>query len=366
MSKKDYYEVLGVHKNASESELKKAFRRLAVKYHPDKNRDDKASEEKFKEINEAYEVVSDPQKRATYDQFGHSMGGQGGGGFSDSGFGSGGFGDIFEDVFGDFFGGGGGRRSSGQRGSDLRYNMNISFEEAAFGKETTIKIPSAENCSHCNGSGGKTETCSRCKGSGQIRMQQGFFAVNRPCSHCSGRGRIIIDPCVKCRGKGRIEITKTLSVKIPAGIDSGMRLRVSGEGEPGVGGAPAGDLYVVIEVDEHPFFMREENELVCELPISFAQAALGDEIEAPTLNGKVRLKIPAGSQPGKVLRLKGKGFPDARGYGRGDQHIVLKVEIPRKLTERQKELLREFEEESGEESNPMRKGFFDKVKELFG
>lgn len=365
MSKKDYYELLGVHQNASEPEIKKAFRKLAVKYHPDKNRDDKVAEEKFKEVNEAYEVISDPQKRATYDQFGHSMGGQGAGGFSDSGFG-GGFGDVFEDMFGDFFGGGGGRRSSGQRGSDLRYNMNISFEEAAFGKETTIKIPTTENCSHCNGSGGKSETCSRCKGSGQIRMQQGFFAVNRPCNHCAGRGQVIIDPCSKCKGKGRIEIGKTLSIKIPAGIDSGMRLRVSGEGEPGLGGAPAGDLYVVIQVEDHPFFLREDNEIVCELPISFAQAALGAEIQAPTLDGKVKMKIPAGSQPGKVLRLKGKGFPDARGYGRGDQHVVLKVEVPRKLTERQKELLREFDEESGDESTPLIKGFFDKVKELFG
>lgn len=365
MSKKDYYELLGVHQNASDSEIKKAFRKLAVKYHPDKNRDDKVAEEKFKEINEAYEVISDPQKRATYDQFGHSMGGQGGAGFSDSGF-SGGFGDVFEDMFGDFFGGGGGRRSSGQRGSDLRYNMNISFEEAAFGKETTIKIPTTENCSHCNGSGGKSETCSMCKGSGQIRMQQGFFAVNRPCNHCAGRGKVIIDPCSKCKGNGRIEISKTLSIKIPAGIDSGMRLRVTGEGEPGLGAAPAGDLYVVIEVEDHPFFMREENEIVCELPISFTQAALGAEIQAPTLDGKVKMKIPAGSQPGKVLRLKGKGFPDARGYGRGDQHVVLKVEVPRKLNDRQKEILREFEEESGDESTPIIKGFLDKVKELFG
>lgn len=363
MSKKDYYELLEVHQNASDAEIKKAFRKLAVKYHPDKNRDDKKAEDKFKEINEAYEVLSDPQKRATYDQFGHSMGGQGAGGFSDSGFGAG-FGDVFEDMFGDFFGGG--RRSSGQRGSDLRYNMSISFEEAAFGKETTIKIPTTENCSYCNGSGGKSETCSRCKGSGQIRMQQGFFAVNRPCNHCAGRGKVIIDPCSKCKGKGRVEISKTLSVKIPAGIDSGMRLRISGEGEPGLGGAPSGDLYVVIQVEAHPFFMREENEIVCELPISFAQASLGAEIHVPTLDGKVKMKIPAGSQPGKVLRLKGKGFPDARGYGRGDQHVVLKVEVPRKLTERQKELLKEFDEESGDESTPLIKGFFDKVKELFG
>jgi len=370
LSKRDYYEVLGVHKNASDAEIKKAFRKLAVQYHPDKNQGNKEAEDKFKEVNEAYEVLSDAQKRATYDQFGHTMGPEGFGGFRDSGFGGGGFGDIFEDIFGDFFGGGGGgagaRRGRGQRGSDLRYNMDITFEEAAFGKETTVKVPSAEECATCKGSGGDRETCGQCGGSGQMKMQQGFFTVSRTCNRCGGMGSSVTDPCKKCKGQGRIEISKSLSIKIPPGVESGMRLRLTGEGEPGSHGGPAGDLYVVINVEEHPFFMREGNEIICEVPIRFSQAALGDEIEVPTLNGKVKMKVPGGSQPGKVMRLKGKGFPDARGYGRGDQHVVLKVEIPTRLTDRQKELIREFDKESDEDAHPMRKGFFDKFKELFG
>lgn len=366
MSKRDYYEVLGVHSNASDAELKKAYRKEAVKYHPDKNQGDKESENKFKEINEAYEVLGNPQKRAAYDQFGHSMGGGEFGGFSDQGFGGGGLGDIFEDVFGDFFGGGSSRRSRGQRGSDLRYNIDISFEEAAFGKETTIEVPTSENCSECRGAGGETSTCTSCKGSGQRRMQQGFFTVNRTCGDCSGRGSIITKPCGECRGRGRLQSKKDLSIKIPPGVETGMRLRLSGEGDAGSGDAPSGDLYVVINVEKHPFFEREGTEIICEVPICFTQAALGDEIEVPTLGGKVKMKIPAGSQPGKVLRLKGKGFPDSRGYGKGDQHVVLKVEIPTKLTDKQKDILVAFDRESGKDTRPIRDGFFNKLKDIFG
>ncbi len=366
MSKRDYYDVLGVHKNASDTEVKKAFRKLAVQYHPDKNPGNAEAENKFKEANEAYEVLSDAQKRATYDQFGHSMGGQGFGGFKDAGFGGGGFGDAFEDLFGDFFGGGGARRGRGERGADLRYNLDITFEEAAFGKETTIRFPASEDCHQCNGTGGKSDACETCQGSGQIRTSQGFFTVSRTCGRCGGRGRTVTDPCKGCKGQGRLETEKNLSIKIPPGVESGMRLRLSGEGEPGSMGAPPGDLYVVINVEPHPFFIREGNEIICEVPISFNQAALGAEIEIPTLNGKVKMKVPAGSQPGKVMRLKGKGFPDHRGYGKGDQHVVLKVEVPTRLSNRQKELLNEFAKETGEEAHPIQKGFFDKLKELFG
>lgn len=373
MSKRDYYDVLGVNKNASETEIKKAYRKLAVQYHPDKTQGDKASEEKFKEATEAYEVLADAQKRASYDQFGHTMGPEGFGGFRDAGFGgggAGGFGDIFEDIFGDFFGGagGGGQRRGGQRGNDLRYNLDIKFEDAAFGIETSIKVPSYKSCSDCNGTGGKggdVQTCSHCQGSGQMRMQQGFFTVSRTCNHCMGSGKVVKDPCKSCKGKGRTEETKTLSLNIPAGVETGTRMKVAGEGEPGMGGASSGDLYVVLRVEEHPFFVREGREVVCEIPISFSQAALGDELEVPTLDGKVKMKVPAGTQPGKVMRLKGKGFPDLNRYGRGDQHVVIKLEVPTKLTARQKELLTEFDKESDDDSNPLKKGFFDKVKEMF-
>ena len=365
MAKRDYYDVLGIHQNASEAEIKKAYRKLAVKYHPDKNQGNKEAEEKFKEISEAHEVLSDPQKRATYDQFGHTMGAEGFGGFRDAGFGGGGFGDVFEEVFGDFFGGGGKRKSRGRRGGDLRYNLTVSFEDAAFGKETTIKIPTYEECARCDGSGGKTSACTTCGGTGQVRLQQGFFTVSRSCNKCMGRGSVITDPCRDCSGSGRKEVEKSLSIKVPPGVETGMRLRLTGEGEPGSMGAPPGDLYIVINVKEHPFFVREGNDVICEVPISFVQATLGDEIEVPTLKGKVKMKIPAGSQPGSVLRLRGNGFPDARGYGRGDQHVVIKVEVPSKVTERQKQLLREFDCESCEETHPIKKGFFSKLKEIF-
>jgi molecular chaperone DnaJ len=373
LSKRDYYDVLGVNKNASDIEIKKAYRKLAVKHHPDKTQGDKASEQKFKEAAEAYEVLGDAQKRATYDQFGHTMGSEGFGGFRDAGFGAGagagGFGDIFEDIFGDFFGGGGGaQRRGGQRGNDLRYNLDIKFEDAAFGLETKIKVPSYKSCSDCNGTGGKrgeVETCAHCQGSGQMRMQQGFFTVSRTCNHCMGKGTVIKNPCRSCKGQGRIEETKNLSLNIPAGVETGTRMKLAGEGEPGIGGAPPGDLYVVLSVAEHPFFVREGREVVCEIPISFSQAALGDELEVPTLDGKVNMKVPAGTQPGKVMRLKGKGFPDLNRYGRGDQHVVIKLEVPTRLTDRQKELLAEFDSESAEDANPLRKGFFDKFKEIF-
>jgi len=368
LAKKDYYDVLGVHKNANEAELKKAYRKLAVKYHPDKNPGDKESEAKFKEVSEAYEVLSDPQKRATYDQFGHTTGPGGFGGFKDTGF-SGGFADIFEDFFGDAFGGGGQRRSRGQRGVDVRYNLDMSFEDAAFGLETNIKVPSSKACIPCDGTGskgGSLATCGGCGGAGQIRMQQGFFTVNRTCDKCMGRGSVITDPCPECRGSGKTKYTKKLSIKIPPGVETGMRLKLSGEGEMGTVGAPPGDLYVVINVREHPFFIRQGNDIACELPISIAQACLGDEVEAPTLNGKVKMKIAAGTQSGKIMRLKGKGIADPRGYGRGDQHVIIKVEVPTKLNERQKELLREFETEADEETHPIKKGFFNKLKDLFG
>ncbi len=370
MSKRDYYDVLGVNQNASETEIKKAFRKLAVQYHPDKNAGNKEAEDKFKEVNEAYEVLGDPQKRATYDQFGHTMGPDGFGGFRDAGFGGGGFGDIFEDIFGDFFGGGGGRRQHrGQRGADLRYNLDVDFKDAAFGMETTIKVPSAKECDACKGTGskdGKLKQCQNCQGSGQIRMQQGFFTVSRTCSHCSGRGSVIVDPCKDCKGAGRKEVTKTLSINVPPGVETGTRLKLTGEGELGSGGAPPGDLYVVMRVKEHPFFVREGHEIVCEVPIGFTQAVVGDDIEVPTLEGKVKMKIPAGTQPGKVMRLKGKGFPVLGRNARGDQHVIIRVEVPTRINERQKELLAEFEKEFGEDSHPLRSGFFKKFKEMFG
>ena len=368
MSKRDYYEVLGANKNASETEIKKAYRKLAVKYHPDKNPGDTAAEEKFKEMNEAYEILSDPQKKATYDQFGHTMGPEGFGGFRDTGF-SGGFGDVFEDIFGDFFSGGGARRSSGQRVADLRYNLDVSFDDAAFGLETTIKVPSSEECEECSGSGakeGKISTCQDCRGSGQIRLQQGFFTISRTCNRCMGKGSVIADPCRKCKGKGRIETTKTLSINVPPGVETGTRMKLTGEGDPGAGGAPPGDLYVVLNVKEHPLFVREGSEVICEVPISFTQATLGSEIEVPTLDGKVNMKIPAGTQPGKIMRLKGKGFPELGRSYRGNQHVIIKVEVPANLSDEQKELLLKFDELSGKEANPIREGFFDKLKEFFG
>ena len=374
MAKRDYYEVLAVNRNASETEIKKAYRRLALQCHPDKNPGDKEAEERFKELSEAYAVLSDPQKRATYDQFGHA-GLNGGGGFSSGGFGFGGtpFEDIFSDIFGDIFGAGGAagaRRGRGRRGDDLRYNLTISFEEAAFGLETKIQVPRHHPCEACGGSGAKkgtgAKTCPTCRGAGQVRYQQGFFSLTRPCPDCGGEGKVIENPCPECRGSGRVRGKKTISLKIPAGVETGSRLKLSSEGETGLQGAPPGDLYVVISVREHPIFQREGQDVICETPISFPQAALGCELEVPTLDGKVKLKVPAGTQSGKVLKLAGKGIPVLQGYGRGDQLVVIRVETPTRLTSRQKELLEEFVREGGEEVHPMGKTFLDKVKELFG
>jgi len=375
MSKKDYYDVLGVDRNASDQEIKKAFRRMAMKFHPDRNPDDATSEDKFKEVNEAYEVLSDAQKKAAYDQYGHagvdpSMGGGGGGGFD------GGFSDVFGDVFGDIFGGGGGggRRSSVQRGADLRYTMDLSLEEAVRGIEKTIKVPTLVGCDTCDGSGAKSgssaKTCNTCGGMGQVRMQQGFFSVQQTCPTCRGEGKIISDPCNSCHGQGRVKKTKTLSVKIPAGVDTGDRIRLSGEGEAGSHGGPAGDLYVQVNVLEHPIFERDGRHLYCEVPISFVDAALGGELEVPTLDGRVKLKVPTETQTGKLFRLRGKGVAPVRGGGAGDLMVRVTVETPVKLTSRQKELLKEFqtateEGNSNSKHSPKKHSFFDSVKKFF-
>lgn len=364
--KRDCYELLGVHKNASETEIKKAYRKLAIQYHPDKNPGDKAAEDKFKEISEAYEILSDPQKRAQYDQFGHA--GIGGGGFSSGGFGAGTpFGDIFSDIFGDIFGGQR-ERGRGRRGDDLQYNLEISFEEAAFGVEKKIDIPYAKRCDTCGGSGAKPGTepkvCPTCRGAGQVRFQQGFFSISKTCNHCNGEGKVVEHPCPDCRGVGSVRDKKTISVKVPAGVETGTRLKLTGEGGQGAKGGSNGDLYVALSVQKHPIFTRERNEVICEIPISFPQAALGCEIDAPTLDGKVSMKIPAGTQSGKVFRLRGKGIPVLQGYGRGDQLVVISVETPSNLNKRQRELLEEFARISGEEAHPMKKNFFEKVMDV--
>ncbi|NMC74161.1 MAG: molecular chaperone DnaJ [Geobacteraceae bacterium] len=368
--KRDYYEVLEVHRNASETEIKKAYRKLAIKFHPDKNPGNNEAEECFKEVSEAYEVLSDPQKRAQYDQFGHA--GLAGGGFSGGGFGFGAgtpFGDIFGDIFGDLFGGGRQQRGRGRRGDDLLYNLEISFEEAAFGVESRIEVPYNKRCSACGGSGAKPGTepkvCPTCRGAGQVRFQQGYFSVSRTCNHCNGEGRIIDSPCGACRGTGSVRDTKTMSVKIPAGVETGNRLKLSGEGGQGTKGGANGDLYVAITVKPHPVFNRDNNDVICEIPISFTQAALGAEIPVPTLDGKMNLKIPEGTQSGRVFRLRDKGIPVLQGYGRGDQLVVIKVETPVNLNKKQRELLEEFARIGGEEIHPMKKNFFEKVVDLF-
>jgi molecular chaperone DnaJ len=371
---RDYYGILGVARNASEEEIKKAFRKLAIKYHPDKNPGNKEAEERFKEINEAYAILSDGEKRRAYDMFGHAGVGTGAEGFRrppgfDFDFGQGGFNDIFSDIFEDFFGGSTRTRRRAERGADLRYDLEISFEEAIFGKEIKIRIPRWETCSDCRGTGAKSgssiKTCPTCKGAGQVRYQQGFFTISRTCGHCHGEGRIISEVCPKCRGEKRLQREKTLTVKIPAGVQNGSRLRLSGEGESGEDGGPSGDLYVVIAVKTHPIFSREGNDLLCEIPISFTQAVLGSSIEVPTLKEKTELKIPPGTQPGKIFRLKGLGAPDLRGYEQGDLVVKVKVTIPTKLTARQKELLQEYAKISAENVQTGEDGFFDKVKNLF-
>jgi molecular chaperone DnaJ len=372
MAKRDFYEVLGVERGASEAELKKAYRRLAMKYHPDRNPDDKASEEKFKEANEAYEVLSDAGKRSAYDQYGHAgvdpqMGGGGGPGGAN-------FSDIFGDVFSDFFGGGGrgSQRGGAQRGSDLRYTLELDLEEAVRGTTVTIRVPTLVNCKPCDGSGAKKGatpvTCTTCGGIGQVRMQQGFFSVQQTCPRCHGSGKMITDPCGSCHGHGRVEEHKTLSVKVPAGVDTGDRIRLSGEGEAGAMGGPAGDLYVVVNVREHAIFQRDGKHLYCEVPISFADAALGGELEVPTLDGRVKLKIPEGTQTGKMFRLRGKGVAPVRGGGAGDLMCKVAVETPVHLDKRQRELLDEFRKtlEGDSSHSPKANGWFEGVKRFFG
>jgi molecular chaperone DnaJ len=366
---KDYYHILGVDRNAEDTEIKKAYRKLALKYHPDKNPDDKSSEDKFKEINEAYTCLSDPQKKANYDQFGTAEGAGAGFGFGGGGGGTGfgDFGDIFEDVFGNIFGDlGGRRRNRPQKGQDLRYDLEMSLKDTVFGTEKEINIPRWENCSTCGGNGAKPGTkpaiCRTCNGTGQTKLQQGFFTIARTCGSCGGEGKTIDQPCSACRGQGKIRKERTVSLKIPVGVDTGIRLKVSGEGEAGNHGGPPGDLYVVINVTPHPFFKRKGTDLHCEVPISFVQAALGGEIEVPTIDGTSSIKVPGGTPSGKVFHLRGKGVPKLGGYGKGDQFITVFIDVPKKLTGRQKELLKEFAEISGDD---VAKGFMDKIKDMF-
>jgi molecular chaperone DnaJ len=371
--KRDYYEILGLARDASEEDIKKSYRKLAMKHHPDRNPDDKSAEEKFKESKEAYEMLSEPDKRRAYDTYGHAGVSQNAGGGGEQGFG--GFSEAFGDIFGDIFGGGRGGRGGGSqvyRGADLRYNLEITLEQAARGTETKIRIPTLEECDTCNGSGAKkgttAKTCHTCGGVGQVRMQQGFFSVQQTCPTCKGTGKYIPDPCTVCSGTGRIKKHKTLSVKIPAGVDDGDRIRLAGEGEAGVNGGPSGDLYVVVQLKEHSVFQRNGADLHCEMPISFSVSALGGEISIPTLDGEAKIKIPAETQSGQTFRLRGKGIKPIRQTSAGDLMCHVVVETPVRLTDRQKELLRELEEinnNDGDKHNPRAKGFMDKVKEFF-
>jgi molecular chaperone DnaJ len=381
VSKRDYYDVLGVERGASETELKKAYRKLAMECHPDRHPDDPAAEERFKQVSEAYSVLSDAEKRARYDRFGHAgLGGPGGGPGADFGD-LGNFGDLFNDLFGDIFGGGGGRggsrRGRGQRGADLRYNLEITLDDVVNGCEPRLKIPRMNRCSTCSGSGAaegaKPSRCGRCEGTGQLVFQQGFFRVNRPCDACGGAGEVITNPCPTCRGAGRVEGQQTIQVKVPPGIEEGARLRVTGEGEAGIAGGPPGDLYVVMVLREHPLFRREGTDLHLEVPIPFVQAALGGEIDVPTLDGRVKLSIPEGTQSGRVLRLRGKGLPPLQPRldpeqlkkMRGDLYVKVFVEVPTKLNSRQRELLEEFAAQSGHEVSPTTRGFVEKLRDLF-
>jgi len=371
--KRDYYEVLGVSRDADEQEIKKAYRKLARKYHPDVNPGNKEAEEKFKEATEAYDILTDPEKRAKYDRMGHAAfdpNQQGFDGFGGFGADFGGFGDIFDMFFGGV-GGGGQRRNGPVRGNDLRYDLTITFEEAAFGTEKEIQIPRQETCTECHGSGAAPGThptsCSQCHGTGQIKTTQrtpfGAIQTSRTCPNCNGTGQIITTPCRECNVKGTTRKVKTVKVNVPAGSEDGLNLRFSGSGEAGLRGGPPGDLYVVLNVKPHKFFEREGNDIYCEIPITFVQAALGSELEVPTLDGKVKMKIPEGTQTGTVFRLRGYGIPYRRGSGRGDQHVKVTVTTPTKLTERQKELLRQFSEITSEQQQMGKKSFFEKVKD---
>jgi molecular chaperone DnaJ len=370
MAKRDYYEVLGVQRNASDAELKSAFRKKAMVDHPDRNPGDAQAEARFKELNEAYQVLSDEQKRAAYDRMGHAAFEQGGG---QGGFGPGGFSsmsDIFEDLFGDVFGGG--RRQGGQnRGADLRYNMEISLEEAFAGKTATIKVPTAISCEACTGTGAKPgskpKTCTTCRGQGRVRASQGFFAIERTCPTCQGRGETIEDPCKSCGGAGRVTRERQLSVNIPAGVEDGTRIRLANEGEAGARNGPPGDLYIFISLKPHAFYQRDGADLFCRVPISMVQAALGGEFKVPTLDGgEALVKIPEGTQSGKQFRLKSKGMPVLRSRDVGDLYIQAQVETPQNLTRRQRELLAEFEKESSAQTQPESAGFFQRMKTFFG
>ena len=370
MSKRDYYDVLGLNRDASDEDIKKAYRKLAMKHHPDRNPDNPKAEVQFKEMKEAYEMLSDANKRAAYDQYGHAgvdpQAGVGGGA------GHANFSDAFGDIFGDIFGGGRGGRSNVYRGADLRYNLEISLEEAARGTETRIRIPTMDECGTCHGSGAKPgtqpTTCPTCNGHGQVRMQQGFFSIQQTCPKCHGAGKVVASPCGTCHGAGRVKHQKTLSVKIPVGVDNGDRIRLSGEGEAGVNGGPAGDLYVVIQTKPHAVFTREHNDLQCEMPVSFTSAALGGEIEIPTLDGYAKIKIPAETQSGKVFRLRGKGIKGVRSQSHGDLLCHVVVETPVSLTPKQRELLQELEasiQHDAARHNPRAKGWMDRVREFF-
>ncbi|MBI5417989.1 molecular chaperone DnaJ [Candidatus Poribacteria bacterium] len=370
-NKQDYYELLGIEKNASPDEIKRAYRTLAMQCHPDKNPGDKASEEKFKTINEAYEILSDPQKREYYNQFGHVAPDN----FSQNGTYSdfNDFNEVFGDIFTNFFGNtntGSRRRRSSQRGRDLQIDLKITFMEACFGIEKTIELSNLQTCKTCGGTGAFDEnsiqTCSACHGTGQVRHSQGFITISTTCVRCQGKGKTITNVCANCHGKGKTTEKTKVAIKVPAGIDTGSKIKLTGKGDCGFGGAENGDLYIAVYVKEHPFFQREDNDIFCDVPITFAQAALGSEIEIPTLEEKTTLKIPAGTQSGKILRLKGKGIPLLNGYGRGDQNIRIIVEIPSKLSSRQKELLKEFASlDKDQASQPLIRSFFDKIKEIF-
>ena len=369
MAKRDYYEVLGVNRDAQEEEIKKAYRRLAMKWHPDRNPDNPKSEEHFKEAKEAYEILCDPHKRAAYDQYGHAGVDPSAGAGAGAGFGN--FSDAFGDIFGDIFGGAR-SRSKVYRGADLRYNLEVSLEEAARGTETRIRIPAYAECETCHGSGAKPGTsptsCPTCGGHGQVRMQQGFFSIQQTCPRCHGSGKIVTSPCTACQGAGRVRQHKTLAVKIPPGVDEGDRIRLSGEGEAGVNGGPPGDLYVVIHIKPHTVFQRDHNDLHCEMPISFTTAALGGEIEIPTLDGSAKIRIPPETQTGKVFRLRGKGIKGVRSNAHGDLMCHVMVETPVNLTARQKELLQELDTLNRKDAarhNPRAKSWMDKVKEFF-
>jgi molecular chaperone DnaJ len=374
LPKRDYYEVLGVSREAGADDLKRAYRKLALQYHPDRNPDDPHAEERFKEASEAYAVLSDAEKRRAYDRFGFAgVGAEGGpAGFD---FGDlGGLSDVFNDLFGELFGaprGGRGRgRGRGQRGADLRYNLEITLADVVAGLETQLKLPKMRPCRACDGSGAppgtRPERCPQCRGTGQTILQQGFFRISRPCEACGGDGELLRQRCPECRGAGRVEGQQTITVRVPPGVDDGVRLRVSGEGEAGIAGGPAGDLYVVVSVARHPLFEREGQEIHCEVPIPFASAVLGGEVEVPTLDGKVTLRVPEGTQSGKIFRLRGKGLPPLQGGARGDQLVRIFVEVPTSLTPRARELLSEFAQECGADVSPVSKGFMDKLRDLFG